>query len=158
MGVLVWLMRCVPHRHGDTSRDCSCKSDCLILLSLSACPIAEACQSCHLCWQALCDLGYSAMDIITTLFRVVRNYQTEEFLKLEFIRVGGPPFLYTRRSICMACDAHLIGMHHPHTTQFMPAAHSVKQIPCLPRFFRPCLAWSASPRASSSALMPVCCT
>ena len=37
--------------------------------------------------QALCDLGYSAMDIITTLFRVVRNYQAQEFLKLEYIRV-----------------------------------------------------------------------
>lgn len=37
--------------------------------------------------QVLCDLGYSAMDIITTLFRVVRNFQAEEFLKLEFIRV-----------------------------------------------------------------------
>ncbi|KAK9809296.1 hypothetical protein WJX73_002570 [Symbiochloris irregularis] len=39
--------------------------------------------------QALCDLGYSAMDIITTLFRVVRNYQAQEFLKLEYIREVG---------------------------------------------------------------------
>ena len=37
--------------------------------------------------QALCDLGYSAMDIITTVFRVVRNYDMHEFLKLEFIKV-----------------------------------------------------------------------
>ena len=35
----------------------------------------------------LCDLGYSATDIITTLFRVVRNYKMQEFLKLEFIKV-----------------------------------------------------------------------
>lgn len=38
--------------------------------------------------QKLCDLGYSSMDIITTLFRVVRNFpDLAEFLKLEFIRV-----------------------------------------------------------------------
>ena len=45
----------------------------------------------HLCpggAQKLCDLGYSSMDIITTLFRVVRNFpDLAEFLKLEFIRV-----------------------------------------------------------------------
>ena len=35
----------------------------------------------------LCDLGYSATDIVTTLFRVVRNYKMQEFLKLEFIKV-----------------------------------------------------------------------
>lgn len=35
----------------------------------------------------LCDLGYSATDIITTLFRVVRNFKMQEFLKLEFIKV-----------------------------------------------------------------------
>lgn len=27
------------------------------------------------------------MDIITTVFRVVRNYDMQEFLKLEFIKV-----------------------------------------------------------------------
>ena len=38
--------------------------------------------------QGLCKLGYSSMDIITTLFRVVRNFpDLAEFLKLEFIRV-----------------------------------------------------------------------
>lgn len=38
--------------------------------------------------QTLCDMGFSAIDIITTLFRIVRNYDMQEFLKLEFIRVG----------------------------------------------------------------------
>ncbi len=38
--------------------------------------------------QALCDMGFSAIDIITTLFRIVRNYNMHEFLKLEFIRVS----------------------------------------------------------------------
>jgi replication factor C subunit 2/4 len=38
--------------------------------------------------MSLCSMGYSAMDIITTVFRVVRNYDMEEFLKLEFIKVG----------------------------------------------------------------------
>ena len=38
--------------------------------------------------QKLCDLGYSSMDIITTLFRVVRNFpDLAEFVKLEYIRV-----------------------------------------------------------------------
>jgi replication factor C subunit 2/4 len=38
----------------------------------------------------LCDLGYSASDIITTLFRVVRNYaQLHEFVKLEYIKEIG---------------------------------------------------------------------
>ncbi|CAI5954799.1 unnamed protein product [Closterium sp. NIES-65] len=31
-------------------------------------------------------LGYAASDIITTLFRIVKNYDMPEFLKLEFIR------------------------------------------------------------------------
>jgi replication factor C subunit 2/4 len=38
--------------------------------------------------KQLHDLGYSATDIITTLFRVVKNYEMVEFLKLEFIRVS----------------------------------------------------------------------
>lgn len=37
--------------------------------------------------QSLFDGGYSATDIITTLFRVVRNADLHEFVKLEFIRV-----------------------------------------------------------------------
>lgn len=37
--------------------------------------------------KQLYDLGYSATDIITTLFRVVKNYDMAEFLKLEYIRV-----------------------------------------------------------------------
>lgn len=40
--------------------------------------------------KQLSDLGYSASDIITTLFRVVKNYDMAEYLKLEFIRVHSP--------------------------------------------------------------------
>lgn len=36
----------------------------------------------------LFGLGYSASDIVTTLFRVVKSYEMPEFLKLEFIRVS----------------------------------------------------------------------
>lgn len=41
--------------------------------------------------RALCDMGYSASDIITILFRVVRNYNAgmTEFLKLEYIKQIG---------------------------------------------------------------------
>ena len=56
----------------------------------------------------LCDLGYSATDIITTLFRVVRNYKMQEFLKLEFIKVCmlTVPFLcfaYNQGLLATAC-------------------------------------------------------
>lgn len=41
--------------------------------------------------QKICDMGYSSMDIIQTLFRVVKNDpKLPEFLKLEFIRVSLP--------------------------------------------------------------------
>ena len=54
--------------------------------------------------QALCDLGYSAMDIITTVFRVVRNYDMHEFLKLEFIKVI---YLSQANAISSACECGL---------------------------------------------------
>ncbi len=37
--------------------------------------------------QKLFDAGYSSSDVITTLFRVVRNTEMPEFLKLEYIKV-----------------------------------------------------------------------
>jgi Replication factor C C-terminal domain len=37
--------------------------------------------------QKLFDDGYSSTDIIGTLFRVVRNTEMMEFLKLEYIKV-----------------------------------------------------------------------
>eukprot|EP00249_Psilotum_nudum_P036657 c8306_g1_i1 orf=221-1222(+) len=39
--------------------------------------------------KQLFDLGYSASDIVTTLFRVVKNYDMPEFLKLEYIKEVG---------------------------------------------------------------------
>jgi hypothetical protein len=43
------------------------------------------------CWlpspQKLFDDGYSSTDIIGTVFRVVRNTDMMEFLKLEYIKV-----------------------------------------------------------------------
>lgn len=47
----------------------------------------------HQGMKELYDLGYSATDIITTLFRVVKNYDMPEFLKLEYIRVRPLRFL-----------------------------------------------------------------
>jgi replication factor C subunit 2/4 len=38
-------------------------------------------------WQKLFDDGYSATDIITTLFRIVRNADLQEWVKLEYIKV-----------------------------------------------------------------------
>ena len=39
--------------------------------------------------EKLCGSGYSANDLITTIFRVCRYYEMEEFLKLEFIKEIG---------------------------------------------------------------------
>ncbi|CAN6249774.1 unnamed protein product [Urochloa humidicola] len=45
----------------------------------------EACSA----LKQLCDLGYSPTDIITTLFRVVKNYDMAEYLKLEMLKETG---------------------------------------------------------------------
>lgn len=39
--------------------------------------------------KQLYDLGYSPTDIITTLFRIIKNYDMAEFLKLEFLKETG---------------------------------------------------------------------
>ncbi|NP_001149058.1 Replication factor C subunit 4 [Zea mays] len=39
--------------------------------------------------KQLYDLGYSPTDIITTLFRVVKNYDMAEYLKLEMLKETG---------------------------------------------------------------------
>ncbi len=39
------------------------------------------------CVQKLFNDGYSATDIITTLFRIVRNADLQEWIKLEYIKV-----------------------------------------------------------------------
>lgn len=41
--------------------------------------------------KQLYDLGYSPTDVITTLYRIIKNYSMEEYLKLEFLKV--PHFL-----------------------------------------------------------------
>jgi replication factor C subunit 2/4 len=40
--------------------------------------------------KQLYDLGYSPTDIITTLFRIIKNYDMAEYLKLEFMKVQIP--------------------------------------------------------------------
>ena len=39
-------------------------------------------------------MGYAAEDIITNIFRVCKNYDMSEYLKLEFIKVS---FFFRRR-------------------------------------------------------------
>lgn len=36
----------------------------------------------------LYDMGYSPTDIITTFFRIIKNYDMAEYLKLEFMKVS----------------------------------------------------------------------
>jgi replication factor C subunit 2/4 len=45
--------------------------------------------SAHWDMMGLCNHGYATSDVITTVFRVVRGYKMEEFLKLEFMREVG---------------------------------------------------------------------
>uniref|UniRef100_A0A0E0KU34 AAA+ ATPase domain-containing protein n=2 Tax=Oryza TaxID=4527 RepID=A0A0E0KU34_ORYPU len=45
----------------------------------------EACSA----LKQLYDLGYSPTDIITTLFRVIKNYDMAEYLKLELLKETG---------------------------------------------------------------------
>lgn len=46
---------------------------------------------------ALWDKGYSAVDIVTTIFRVVKGMEElPEYTKLEFIRVSPPPWKASR--------------------------------------------------------------
>lgn len=44
--------------------------------------------------QGLFDSGYSAIDIITTIFRVTRNSTIAEFVKLEFLKVCVPKWFW----------------------------------------------------------------
>ncbi|KAG9451667.1 hypothetical protein H6P81_004571 [Aristolochia fimbriata] len=39
--------------------------------------------------KQLYDLGYSPTDIITTIFRIMKNYDMPEYLKLEFLKETG---------------------------------------------------------------------
>ena len=41
----------------------------------------------YLILKSLWDKGYSPHDIITNIFRVCKNHQMAEYLKLEFIKV-----------------------------------------------------------------------
>ena len=53
----------------------------------------EACSG----LKQLYDLGYSPTDIITTLFRIIKNYDMAEFLKLEFMKVIATLLQYLKK-------------------------------------------------------------
>lgn len=53
----------------------------------------EACSG----LKQLYDLGYSPTDIITTLFRIIKNYDMAEFLKLEFMKVTATLLQYLKK-------------------------------------------------------------
>ena len=59
-----------------------------------------SCRVCRECAQKLFNDGYSATDIITTLFRIVRNADLQEWIKLEYIKV---PFMLhpARAATCL---------------------------------------------------------
>ncbi|CAO2822020.1 unnamed protein product [Amaranthus hypochondriacus] len=53
--------------------------------------------------KQLYDMGYSPTDIITTLFRVVKNYEMPEYLKLEFMKETG----FAHMRICDGVGSYL---------------------------------------------------
>jgi replication factor C subunit 2/4 len=46
-------------------------------------------ENAHWDMMKLCQHGYATSDIVSTVFRVVRGMQLEEYLKLEFLREIG---------------------------------------------------------------------
>lgn len=44
-------------------------------------------EEAHTLLASLWREGYASSDIVSTLYKVVKNYEMEEFLKLEFIKV-----------------------------------------------------------------------
>ncbi len=42
--------------------------------------------------SALSSMGYAAVDIVSTVFRVVKNYDMAEYQKLEYIKVHSAPY------------------------------------------------------------------
>lgn len=82
---------------GDITQDnvfkvCDQPHPTLVRLILQCC-IAGRLEEAYGHMKALCDQGYSAMDIITTLFRVCRNAPSSqsfsEFMQLEFLKEIG---------------------------------------------------------------------
>ncbi|XP_078167412.1 replication factor C 2 [Carex rostrata] len=53
--------------------------------------------------KQLYDLGYSPTDIITTLFRIIKNYDMAEVLKLEFLKETG----FAHMRICDGVGSYL---------------------------------------------------
>ncbi|KAF5734833.1 replication factor C subunit 2 [Tripterygium wilfordii] len=53
--------------------------------------------------KQLYDLGYSPTDIITTLFRIIKNYDMVEYLKLEFMKETG----FAHMRICEGVGSYL---------------------------------------------------
>ncbi|CAD7697557.1 unnamed protein product [Ostreobium quekettii] len=60
-----------------------------MVVQIVKCCLAAGFEDAHDEMMKLCDLGYSSVDIVSTLFRIVRNHDMHEFLKLEFIREVG---------------------------------------------------------------------
>ncbi|KAF5943296.1 hypothetical protein HYC85_020938 [Camellia sinensis] len=61
--------------------------------------------------KQLYDLGYSPTDIITTLFRIIKNFDMAEYLKLEFMKASMPlkreAKLQSRTELCRFSGAKI---------------------------------------------------
>ena len=63
--------------------------------------------------KQLYDLGYSPTDIITTLFRIIKNYDMAEYLKLEFLKVWSTRPSYLVRSSLFSFQISDVFSHGP---------------------------------------------
>ncbi|KAK3251451.1 Subunit of heteropentameric Replication factor C (RF-C) [Cymbomonas tetramitiformis] len=68
----------------------------------------SALEDAHAAMKHLFDQGYSATDIISTVFRVTKSYAMPEYLKLEFIREIG--FTHVRITDGVGTFLQLCGM------------------------------------------------
>lgn len=65
-------------------------------------------DSAYMHLESLWSLGYSALDIIGTLFRVVKTYEMSEYLKLEYLKSIG--FVHMRITEGVSSIVQLSGL------------------------------------------------
>ena len=101
--------------------------------------------------QTLCATGFSAMDIITTLFRVVRNSDIREFVKLEYLKEIG--FCHMRVADGVSSQLQLTGLLAKLATHPLDVAKKRYQVAGLQRSLR-CAAPHAPPLCLLATLGP----
>lgn len=79
---------CEKTRQENVFKVCDQPHPLLVATVLGQCNDGKL-EDAHDAMLGLWQKGYSATDIVTTMFRVAKNYDLPEFVKLEFIREIG---------------------------------------------------------------------